>query len=91
MPRRILDFNWSEEQSLFNWLMLYRESATPQVEPVATRRARSPNTIRQYDLRSNRTQMEMEHAFNMDRMAGDEEATAKRQIHRRQRLPLLHS
>ena len=85
--RHIVDFDMDEEQPHFNWLTFYRESDTPQVEPVATCRQPSPNKIhrRVQDPRKDRTQMEMEQAFDMERMTGDEEAITKRQRRQKRR------
>ena len=43
--RQFGDFNFPEEQPQFNWLTLYRESATPQGEPVATCKSAPRNKI----------------------------------------------
>ena len=83
--RHLADFNLVEEQPDFNWLTLYRESQTPQVEPVATCRTATRNKIHWQDPRLNRSQAEMEQAFDVERMAGDEEATTKRQKRQKRR------
>ena len=87
VSKHILDFDMSEEQPHFNWLTLYRESASLKVEPVVTCRQPSPNKIRrgQFDPRHHRTQMEMEQAFDVERMAGEEEAITKRRQRQKRR------
>ena len=83
--RHLLDFSLVEEQPHFNWLTWYRESATPQVEPVATCKALARNRKPTYDPKMNRAQVEMQHAFDVERMAGEEEATTKRQRRQKRR------
>ena len=84
--RHIQDFNLVEEQPHFDWLTLYRESQTPQVEPVATcSTVATRNKIRLYDPKYSRSQAEMEHAFDVKRMVGEEEATTKRQKRQKRR------
>ena len=87
VSKHILDFDMSEEQPHFDWLTLYRESASPEVEPVATSRQPSPNKIRRgpFDPRHHRTQMEMTQAFDVERMAGEEEAITKRRQRQKRR------
>ena len=87
VSKHLKDFNMSEEQPQYNWRTLYRESDTPEVELVATSREPSPSKIRrkQYDPREHRTQIEMEHAFDVERMVGDEEATTKRRQRQKRR------
>ena len=84
----IADFNLSEENSRFDWLTWYRESDTPLVEPVATSRSPSPHNKmkrREQDPRKVRTQVEMENAFDVQRMIGHQEATTQRQKRQKRR------
>ena len=86
--RQIKVFNFPEEQPEFDWLTLYRESSTPQVEPVATCKA-APNSSNKIsgDLRKwqNRSQPEMQHAFNVEKMVGSEQPKTERQQRQRRR------
>ena len=78
--RQLTDFNFPEEQPEFNWITLYRESSTPQVEPVATCMAAPSNKINKAKRTwHQRSQTEMQHAFDVDRMTCTEEPQSARQ------------
>ena len=84
--RHLLEFDMSQNQPEFDWLTLYRESDDPQVEPVATWQP-SPDQEdeQEFDPKHHRTFEEMQHAFDVERMVGDEEATSKRQLRQKRR------
>ena len=60
-PYQLLLFDFPKEQPQFDWLTYYHESATPQVELVATCKAPSSNKIKKEKTPwKHRTQEEME-------------------------------
>ena len=85
-PYQLLLFDFPKEQPQFDWLTYYHESATPQVELVATCKAPSSNKIKKEKTPwKHRTQEEMEHAFDVDRMVGTEEPQNLTQRRQRRR------
>ena len=85
VTKHLLDVNLQQEQPHHDWLTYFNESANPLVELVATSGQQYAHTPSRHGAYPQRTQVEMEHAFDVERMVGDEEALTRRQRRQRRR------
>ena len=85
VTKHFLDVNFQQEQPHHDWLTYFNESANPLVELVATSAQQYAHTPSRHGADPQRTQVEMEHAFDVERMVGDEEALTRRQRRQRHR------
>ena len=86
VAQRLFDYDLeNEEQVEFDWLTFYRESQRPERAPEGFAQPSTWPPPSQSDASRQRTQEEMEHAFDTERMVGDEEASTKRQKRQQRR------